>query len=248
MMKAGVGAMVLAAILGVGAVAAVETGFDLAGRTELRRTDLEGSPGMEVVLSVVELKPGDAIPAHFHHGVETGYVLEGGMIEMPGKAATAMEPGASILNQRGVTHGGFKVVGDQTIKLLTVHVVDKNKPLYDWVADLTAISADVNGDGVADVITLVQNASRATVKVTLGGGRPGTSSLEFGVNESAQNALCALPATLVVEDLACASKDASLPGCDPQRGGEVMRLSAGDCDAMHLYWDARTNKLAWWRQ
>ena len=88
---------------------------------------------MEVVLSVTELKPGDQIPAHFHHGVETGYVLEGGMIELPGKPASAMEQGAPILNQRGVTHGGFKVVGDKTIKLLTVHVVDKGKPLYDWV-------------------------------------------------------------------------------------------------------------------
>jgi hypothetical protein len=24
------------------------------------------------------------------------------------------------------------VVGDQPLKLLTVHVVDKNKPLYEW--------------------------------------------------------------------------------------------------------------------
>ena len=106
---------------------------ELAGRKELRRTDLEGSPGMEVVPSVVELKPGDEMPAHVHHGVETGYVLEGGMVEMPGKAATAMAKDAPILNARGVTHGGFKVVGDKTIKLLTVHVVDKGKPLYDWV-------------------------------------------------------------------------------------------------------------------
>ena len=55
------------------------------------------------------------------------------MVEMPGKAATAMAKDAPILNARGVTHGGFKVVGDKTIKLLTVHVVDKGKPLYDWV-------------------------------------------------------------------------------------------------------------------
>ena len=106
---------------------------ELAGRKELRRTGLEGSPGMEVGLSVVELKPGDEMPAHFHHGVETGYVLEGGMVEMPGKAATAMPEGAPILNERGVVHGGFKVVGDKTVKLVSVHVVDKGRPLYDWV-------------------------------------------------------------------------------------------------------------------
>ena len=48
-------------------------------------------------------------------------------------AATAMPEGAPILNERGVVHGGFKVVGDKTVKLVTVHVVDKGRPLYDWV-------------------------------------------------------------------------------------------------------------------
>jgi len=36
-----------------------------------------------------------------------------------------------LMNIRDVMHGGFKVVGDRTVKLLTVHVVDKGKPLYD---------------------------------------------------------------------------------------------------------------------
>jgi hypothetical protein len=27
----------------------------------------------------------------------------------------------------------LKLVGDKTVKLVTVHVVDKGKPLYDWV-------------------------------------------------------------------------------------------------------------------
>ena len=30
-------------------------------------------------------------------------------------------------------HAGWTVVGQKTIRLLTVHVVDKGKPLYDWV-------------------------------------------------------------------------------------------------------------------
>jgi hypothetical protein len=34
---------------------------------------------------------------------------------------------------RDVEHGGFTVVGDKTIKLVTVHIVDKGKPLYDYV-------------------------------------------------------------------------------------------------------------------
>jgi anti-sigma factor ChrR (cupin superfamily) len=106
---------------------------DSPGRKELRRVDLSGAPGMEVVLSVGEYRPGDAIPLHFHHGVETGYVLEGGMVEVPGKPPSALSTGTPIMNLRDVPHAGWTVVGDKTIKLLTVHIVDKGKPLYDWV-------------------------------------------------------------------------------------------------------------------
>ena len=110
-------------------VAAQEAGT----RTELRRADLSGAPGMEVVLSISELKPGMEITAHIHHGIEAGYVLEGGMVQAPGQAPTTLAAGSSIMNLRDIAHGGFKVVGDKTIKLVTVHIVDKGKPLYDWV-------------------------------------------------------------------------------------------------------------------
>jgi quercetin dioxygenase-like cupin family protein len=106
---------------------------DTPARKELRRTDLSGAPNMEVVVSILELKPGAESPAHLHHGVETGYVLEGGMIEVPGKPISEMKTGAPIMNLRDVPHAGYKVVGDKTIKLFTVHIVDKGKPLYDWI-------------------------------------------------------------------------------------------------------------------
>ncbi len=105
---------------------------DSSGRKELLRVDLSGAPGMEVVLSLIEYEPGEELPLHFHHGVEVAYVLEGGMVEVPGKPAFEIPTGAPIVNLRDVPHG-FKVVGDKTIKLFTVHIVDKGKPLYDWV-------------------------------------------------------------------------------------------------------------------
>jgi hypothetical protein len=37
--------------------------------------------------------------------------------------------GAATLNARDVPHAGFKVVGDKTLKMLTVHIVDKGKPV-----------------------------------------------------------------------------------------------------------------------
>ena len=115
------------------AIAAPVCAQDSPGRKELRRVDLSGAPGMEVVLSLGEYKPGDEIPLHFHHGVEAGHVLEGGMVEVPGKPPFAIPTGAPIMNLRDANHAGFKIVGDKTIKLITVHIVDKGKPLYDWV-------------------------------------------------------------------------------------------------------------------
>jgi quercetin dioxygenase-like cupin family protein len=71
----------------ISAASASVSAQDSSGRKELRRVDFSGAPGMEVVLSISELKPGDEFASHFHHGVETGYVLEGGMVEVLGKPA-----------------------------------------------------------------------------------------------------------------------------------------------------------------
>jgi len=106
---------------------------DLPNRHELKRADLSGAPAMEVITSVSEYQVGEVIPRHVHHGIETGYVLQGSTIQMPGQAPTRLETGSPIMNLRDVPHAGFKVVGPEPLKLLTVHVVDKDKPLYDWV-------------------------------------------------------------------------------------------------------------------
>jgi hypothetical protein len=106
---------------------------DSTARKEIKRVDLSGAPGMEVITSISELKPGDLLSMHFHHGIEAGTVLQGGMVQVPGKDPIALPTGAPIMNLRDVPHGGWKVVGDTTIKLFTVHIADKGKPLYDAV-------------------------------------------------------------------------------------------------------------------
>ena len=108
---------------------------DSAGRTELKRADLTmATPpaGMEVISSTIEFKVGDEVGRHSHHGVESGYILQGAMAQYPGKEPVKLETGAPILNLRDVVHGGYKVVGDKSLKLFTVHIVDKGKPLYDY--------------------------------------------------------------------------------------------------------------------
>jgi quercetin dioxygenase-like cupin family protein len=121
---------VAAIVFGVALVAHAQ---DSEQRKELRRVDLSGAAGMEVISSISEFKPGDELPRHVHHGVEAGYVVQGAVVQNPGQPPTTLATGAPILNLRDVAHGGFKVVGPGNLILFTVHTIDKGKPLYDWV-------------------------------------------------------------------------------------------------------------------
>ena len=88
---------------------------------------------MEVIASVSEYKKGDLVPRHTHHGIEAAYVVQGTMVQLPGKEPMMLETGAPVMNLRDVPHAGFTIVGDQNFKIFTVHIVDKGKPLYDWI-------------------------------------------------------------------------------------------------------------------
>jgi quercetin dioxygenase-like cupin family protein len=118
--------------LGVATGIVAQTNSDSPQRVEQKRTDLSGAPGMEVIASTAEYIPGQGVELHFHHGVEAAYVVQGARVQSPGQEARMLTTGATILNLRDVKHGGFKVVGDTSLKLFTVHVVDKGKPLYDY--------------------------------------------------------------------------------------------------------------------
>jgi quercetin dioxygenase-like cupin family protein len=98
-------------------------------RTELSRTDLTGVEGKEIVIQLVEVPPGSTSIRHFHHGEEVFYVLEGAMVQVPGQDPQARATGSVGVNKREVPHAGYKVIGDKPLKLLTVYVVDKGKPL-----------------------------------------------------------------------------------------------------------------------
>jgi hypothetical protein len=103
-----------------------------SNRKEVGRVDLSGAPGMEVVSSISEYKTGEVLGKHLHHGVEAAYVIQGTTVQIPGKDPMPLDTGTPVLNLRDVMHGGYKVVGQQSLKLFTVHIVDKGKPLYDW--------------------------------------------------------------------------------------------------------------------
>jgi len=119
--------------LGLATGLTAQTSTDSPNRKEQKRTDLTGTPNMEVIASIVEIKPGESSNLHTHHGVEAFHVLQGAMVQGPGQEPTQLPTGLTAMNLRDVKHGAFKVVGDTPLKLLTVHVVEKDKPLYDYV-------------------------------------------------------------------------------------------------------------------
>ena len=126
----------VAAIFGAGVVTGLfaqpNMSTDSPQRVEQKRADLSGAPGMEVIASTAQYNPGDMIGLHIHHGIETAYVIQGGQFQVPGKDPQALPTGATLQFLRDAKHAGFKIVGDTPVKLFTVHVVDKGKPLYDY--------------------------------------------------------------------------------------------------------------------
>jgi quercetin dioxygenase-like cupin family protein len=105
---------------------------DLPQRKEQKRADLSGAPGMEVIASVVELKPGEVSQLHSHHGIEAAYIIQGAMVQAPGQNPIMLASGTTLFNLRDVNHGALKIVGDTSLKYFAVHVVDKGKPLYEF--------------------------------------------------------------------------------------------------------------------
>src|SRR3984893_6295797 len=141
--------------LGLATGLVAQTTGDSPNRVEQKRTDLTVAPGMEVIASIVEYKPGESGELHSHHGVEAAYVLQGATLQSQGKDPNTVSTGATIMNLRDVKHGGFKVVGDTSYKLFTVHIVDKGKPLYDYANCVSVARTNSAGRcaGVATALT-----------------------------------------------------------------------------------------------
>jgi quercetin dioxygenase-like cupin family protein len=99
-------------------------------RQELKRAPLTGT-NMEVVISVIEYKPGETLDRHIHHGEEAFYVLQPVTLQTPDGKEIKFSPGTAAINPRDVAHGGVKIVGDAPFKYVAVHIVDKGAPLYD---------------------------------------------------------------------------------------------------------------------
>ena len=96
--------------------------------TELARSDLAGT-NMEIVVNLFEQPPGGVGALHTHPGTEVYYVIDGGTAETPDGKPIELEPNTAQIVERDIPHGGLKITGNKTLKLLTIHIIDKGKPM-----------------------------------------------------------------------------------------------------------------------
>ena len=94
---------------------------------ELHRSALETAPGVEVIVSLVDLPPFAELPGHYHPGEEFVYVLEG-------QATTRLEGRGDVTISAGeVFRIPYRVVhtaktGDQPARAIVFRVHETGQP------------------------------------------------------------------------------------------------------------------------
>jgi quercetin dioxygenase-like cupin family protein len=95
-------------------------------RTPLGTMDFPA--GFQTVMGLAEIAPGTCGGRHTHPGIETSYILEGvGISKIDGRPDRPVKAGDAIQIPANVPHDGCATTS--TAKILTVHVIEKGKPL-----------------------------------------------------------------------------------------------------------------------
>ena len=116
-------------------------------------------------------------------------------------------------------------------------------PAVRWIAK-SVVVGDIACDRRADRAYL----GRASGKIYVGLVRASTGQpeiLEFGIDPSRQDGICALPAKLALESLDYDLNE--VKGFERSRICKGLVLTGGDCDPVHLFWNHVTKRLKWWR-
>ena len=95
-------------------------------RTELGTMDFP--LGYQTVKGIAEIAKGTGSGRHTHPGIETSYILEGEVtLKIDGQPDQHLKAGDPVQIPAGVGHDGC--AGNSGVKVLTVHVIEKGKPL-----------------------------------------------------------------------------------------------------------------------
>ncbi len=96
-------------------------------RTIITRTD-GPMDGYESVNARVDLDAGTLIPRHTHPGIESSYVVEGGLeLSVDGQGTRTFKAGDGFQVHTRVPHSGKN--GDKSTTVAITYVVEKGKPL-----------------------------------------------------------------------------------------------------------------------
>jgi quercetin dioxygenase-like cupin family protein len=102
-------------------------------RTILQRQDDPASPKYEAIMGISEIPPGGTSGKHRHPGIELAYVLEGSVeLTHEGKPPVIVKAGEPTMNTVGGIHTATNR-GTVPVKILTVYIVEKGKPLAEVV-------------------------------------------------------------------------------------------------------------------
>jgi quercetin dioxygenase-like cupin family protein len=86
-------------------------------------------PGYVTIIVEAEIEAGVTVARHTHPGIESAYIVEGGL-ELPieGQPTRAYKPGDGFVVPAGTPHAGGKN-GDKKTRIASTYVVEKGKPL-----------------------------------------------------------------------------------------------------------------------
>ena len=103
-------------------------------REILNRYDQSGVVGKEIVVGTAVIPAGAAIDYHTHPGDEIGFVLKGTLtLKTRGQPDRVLHAGDSFFNVRGAMHSVAADPNGEGGTAVSTWVVDKGKPLYDYV-------------------------------------------------------------------------------------------------------------------
>jgi quercetin dioxygenase-like cupin family protein len=114
----------LCTLAGSAAAAEQSAGVRLA---TLLRAELEVVDGLDVIVSMVEIPPGESLPSHYHPGEEFIYVLEGsGLMRQEGADDVRLGPGDVFKVPLEQVH--WAETGEEGVKALVFRVHKQGEP------------------------------------------------------------------------------------------------------------------------
>jgi quercetin dioxygenase-like cupin family protein len=130
---AGFASCAICAVAGFIATDASAQGAPPAATAGLKRKILSTTdgpvPGYVTIIAEVEIEPGVTVARHTHPGIESGYLVEGGLdLPIEGMPIRTLKPGDGFQVPANTPHAGGKN-GDKMTKITSTYVVEKGKPL-----------------------------------------------------------------------------------------------------------------------